>query len=280
MFASGISFYRMLRPVIAFGFAVLVLGLIINNSIAPAASKRISYFRQNVAHDFQDTNAPLDIPPLRDNSDAKNILATVHVEGGFDAQRRALRGVTIVQYDTATHQPQTLIYAKSAQWVGGTNWVANDGFAETAGVVAKLPANFQLRDIKQSADTVAFADQNLDDFSFAQLARYIGLLEKEGYSNTDNLREARVELWDKIALPCASFVFALVGAPLALRPQRAASRGVAIAWGIGIILGYYALFKYLDILGAHGAVNPALAAFLPNLIGLILAGYLTSRATT
>ena len=80
------------------------------------------------------------------------------------------------------------------------------------------------------------------------------------------MRELRPSLW--------------VGAPLALKPQRTASRGVAFAWGVGLILAYYAFSKYLDVLGKHGTMDPAFAAFLPNLLGLALAAYLISRATT
>jgi lipopolysaccharide export system permease protein len=67
----------------------------------------------------------------------------------------------------------------------------------------------------------------------------------------------------------------LVGAPLAIRPQRS-SPAAGFALSIAIIFLYWVLARYLVILG-RSAIPPLLASFLPNLIGLVLSGGLILR---
>jgi lipopolysaccharide export LptBFGC system permease protein LptF len=53
---------------------------------------------------------------------------------------------------------------------------------------------------------------------------------------------------------------------------------MALLMGVGIILFYYALYKYMEILGGSGHFSPALAAFIPNLVGIVLGAVLILRA--
>ena len=273
MFASGISFYRMLVPILLFALGVTAAGLAINNYIVPAANSRIAYIEANVAHELR-TNEPMDLPYRKD----KTLIAMVHAEGGFDQLTNSLLKVTIVHYD-AHGKPDLDIYGDSANWKGGLSWEIPNASVFYRSGLSYTGRNMVVNEIRQSPTTLKLLDDP-DNYSFSALKKNIAEAKRVGGADPKKLREAEMSLWEKIALPCASFIFALVGAPLALRPQRAASRGAALGWGVLIILGYYAVFKYLDVLGSGGHVQPALAAFLPNIIGMIFAGYLIARVTT
>jgi lipopolysaccharide export system permease protein len=278
IFASGISFYRMLIPTALFGAAVALGGLIINDSVVPAANARISQLRSGLG-DVPEVTEPFALPPIRSGG---RLQALVWVEGGYEASDKTMRQVTLVEYD-AKGEPQATIYAQSAQWSGGNNWIGkNVRMIEATSSVAVVAeyASLSLRDIKQTPNSVAFEESDPDNLTFAQLDRLIQEQKRLRVPEDNNFRDAEVSLWNKISLPLASLVFALVGAAVALRTQRGASRQAAFGYGILIILGYYAVEKYLVILGDGGQIDPALAAFLPNLIGMALAGYLISQATT
>jgi lipopolysaccharide export system permease protein len=277
MYASGISFYRMLAPTALFGLLAAGLGLVINNSVVPEANHRITYLKSRVIHDVQQTSEPFTLPPIYDNHG--NIQALTWVGGGYDDLHQSIRNVTIIEYDPTGGWPVATIFAKSAQWLGGSDWRLHEVRILREGILMTAPA-LVTKDIKSSPETVAFMQESPDDLTFSQLAHQIAILKHAGIAGSKEMLDAQVSLWNKIALPLATFVFALVGAPLALRPQRAASRQAGFGYGILIILGYYALEKYLEILATGGRVDPALAAFVPNLVGAALAGWLISRATT
>jgi lipopolysaccharide export system permease protein len=112
-----------------------------------------------------------------------------------------------------------------------------------------------------------------DALTFQELRRYIAAQESMGLDTS----ELQVQLQDKLALPFACFVFALIGAPLGIRPQRGSS---ALGLGVSIIIifGFYVVGHYMHILGAGGSVSPVVASWLPNVLGLVAGCVLAVRA--
>ena len=278
MFASGISFYRLLAPTAGFALVVTLIGLMVNNSVVPAANRRISYIKTNITHEISSNIESGLLPPMRFPN--KNIQTLVWDDGGYDPAKKAMSNVTIVEFDPVSERPILTIWAASARWMGGSVWQLRDGqVTHPNGISFQFPT-LATTEIAQKPEDIDFLDQDPDNLSFSELARQIGVLKSTYGAKNSKVLDAEVNMWEKIALPCACFVFALVGAPLALNPQRTASRGAASAYGVLIILAYYAMFKFLDIAGANGHIDPMLAAFLPNLVGLGLAAYLVSKVTT
>jgi lipopolysaccharide export system permease protein len=99
------------------------------------------------------------------------------------------------------------------------------------------------------------------------------MLQDEG----SDVTEYRVRLYQKIALPMASLIFALIGTPLGLRPHRSSS-AMGLGLAIVIIFGYWVLMHYMTILGDNGAVTPAAAAFIPTFLGCAAGIALIARA--
>jgi lipopolysaccharide export system permease protein len=75
------------------------------------------------------------------------------------------------------------------------------------------------------------------------------------------------ELHSKVAVPFATFVFVLLGAPLTLRfGRRGTFAGMVIA--IGMIFLYYCVMAWGRMLGTAGTVAPFWAAWTQNLVFL------------
>jgi lipopolysaccharide export system permease protein len=277
LFSAGISFYRMLVTTALFALVVTIIGLWINLKVMPTAQKRIESFKTDMAKEFAPTSAPFELPPIILHGKPQ---AMVFAGGGYDRDKKRLLDVTIVEFDPNTSMPTLTIFAKSAEYGGAFKWVA-DGVQETGtnGLVLTHAGHVILADIHGTPDEIEPLEANLDDYSFSELNDQIQARKAAG-DHSKSVLLAEVDLWQKLALPCATLVFALVGAPIALRPQRASSKGVAVAMGIGIIVGYYSLFKILETVASGGGMDPAFAAFTPNVIGIILALVLTLRATT
>jgi lipopolysaccharide export system permease protein len=97
--------------------------------------------------------------------------------------------------------------------------------------------------------------------NIVQLREYIALKEKMGADITDFM----IQLNMKTAIPFASLVFALLGAPLGLSPRRASG---SIGLGISIIvIFFYYIATFISMsLGEIKLVPPFLAAWLPNAV--------------
>ncbi len=78
-------------------------------------------------------------------------------------------------------------------------------------------------------------------------------------------RQARVELYERFALPCACLVFALLAVPLSVRPHRG-GRAMGFLLSVALVLGYYLLFVIGTGFAKQGRISPALGVWTPNLV--------------
>ena len=100
-----------------------------------------------------------------------------------------------------------------------------------------------------------------DEMRYAELGRYVDALSRSG-SDTKKLR---VERALKLSVPFACIIIALFGAPLAISTPRSGT-----AWGVAVCLATtfvdLLMFQLSKAVGAGGALPPAFAAWVPNVI--------------
>jgi lipopolysaccharide export system permease protein len=275
LFAAGIPFRRLLIPVLIFSLLVTCVALYTNDTIAPYAESQFDMIKADAFHLVNATNKPFDLPPIYDHN---HLTTLVHVEGGVDAAKNMVN-VYVEQIDPGTGVPIVAIHAREARWEGGQNWQFIDG----AGIAKGMIGNFGPFSIKtdQTPDDVAALANDPTTSTFGALIKTINRLK---YATAAQDVKARnydeVTLWDKITLPLACVIFSMIGAPLGLRPQRSAAMAFAGFAGLGIIFVYYALYQFMQVVGASGIVQPVLAAFLPDLLGLIAAVALVARSSS
>ena len=92
-------------------------------------------------------------------------------------------------------------------------------------------------------------------------------------ANTQMINKMTYGIHDKIATPWVCVFLVLVGAPLALRPQRS-SGGFSMGLSLIVLLTYYVLWSTAQGIGRGGLVNPYFMGYLPAastlLVGLVL----------
>ncbi len=281
LYAGGIPFVRIAAPAAALGLLVSLAGYLINDPVASYAAHQLVDLRKQALNQQIETDKPFDLPATRDHD---VLRATVHVEKGFNLQARTMRDVTITLYDT--HGRITAIYQAENAHPQGNDPNADayvldnvTGYSLTQAPTYQhwptLSARYQ--GIDQSAIAKAptvtglyallKADPNA--LPFAETRRAIAQFKRAGLGDDPDVRTDEVSLWNKVALPLASLVFACVGAPLALRPQRS-SKVTGWVLSLPIILAYYVLYTVMGSVARGGACPPVLAAFLPDVIGLLV----------
>ena len=127
-------------------------------------------------------------------------------------------------------------------------------------------------DLNVTPDDVAFLQRDPETLNFSDLRRQINRLKAEG-GKRDDILNAEVSLWFKTSLPFSCLIFGLVGAPLGMRSPRSAKIPGAV-WTVPIMLGYYVIYMTMSNIAQGGGVPPVLAAWLPNILGLIIASTL------
>jgi lipopolysaccharide export system permease protein len=272
LFASGVSLYRVAVPVVFLSIAVTVLGFVLNENVVPKTFSEHERLRRELMKERLSSQKPFFVPDAKDGV-TKSI---VWVQGGFDASKRMMRDVTMIRY--WQNKPVAVICAKEAVWKEGNAWSFREGYTQNLGAEYTMAMPFEKLDTKEirfdkTPQQLALYRKKSEEFSFSELRSFIGMRQHDG----DDVTELRVQLYQKIALPLASLVFALIGTPLGLRPHRSSS-AMGLGLSIVIIFGYWVLMHYMTILGNNGAVTPAAAAFIPTMVGVAAGAALIARA--
>ncbi len=187
---------------------------------------------------------------------------------GYDPRRSELFGVTAFHLRT-DGTLRDIHKAPTATW-NGKGWRLNEltilrlGQSGTISVVADdddfhldaKPADFNL------------LRQNPEEFSLAELNRYIRGLRRKGLDPGGYVVDRDL----KYALPFACLIMAVLGVALSLDPiprNLSLSRNFGI--GIGLGFGYWLALGFTSSFGRSGLIPAWVAAWLPNATFAVLA---------
>lgn len=290
LFACGISFYRITRPVAILGLLVSGAAFVWNETVVPPAQRAFYDLKQNARENVQPGNRAIQYVLKRDDG---GIDEVVNIQGGYDKATKSFRSVTILKMSddpTRLGQPDVAVYADRAVPRGtdpkGRDWeffsvyitylrpdpsrkTFVDSYGEFAATV-DLPAN-----VRMGRDFRGVVQETITDNRMMSFRDLRAKINRGIAAGEDTLGE-EVDLWEKLSLPLASMIFGLVGAPLGVRPHRG-SKAMGFGIAIGIIFGYWVLYRWMYILGKGGSIPPFIASFTGCGVGLLVAGFLISR---
>lgn len=290
MFACGVSFLRIARPVAGVGILVSVAAFLWNETLVPPAQRAFYELRQTAREGVVPEKRPIDYTLRRKDG---SVDQWVSIQGGYDKNEKCFRSVTMTKLsDDPAHlgEPSVVVFAEKAVSRSdpkGLDWLYQnvyitylrtdsahrtivEDYAEMVSSVS-LPRNVRMgRDFKGIVEPDVLDNRTM---SFRALRDKIN---KEMAQGHDTLG-MQVDLWEKMSVPVASLIFGLVGAPLGVRPQRG-SKAMGFGIAIGIIFVYWMFYRWMYILGKGGTIPPACASFAGCAVGLVVAFWLISRA--
>jgi lipopolysaccharide export LptBFGC system permease protein LptF len=169
------------------------------------------------------------------------------------------------------------INASSARW-NGAAWSFESGWIRTfQGPVESLFQEFRETPLLAEDPPRIFSalKQRPDEMRYRALARYVSRLAKTGYP----VAPLATGLAAKPATAAQAIVLALLAIPFAFTVGK---RGALTGVGIGLACGmlFLILAAFFTKLGEVGSLPPALAAWSPNLIFSLFAGYRLTRLRT
>lgn len=275
--AVGVSVRRIVLPVFSLSLLVTVFAIGFNETLVPWATARASALRSEILKRLELTEQQaFGFPQFKEG----RLDSYVIVAGGRDPRTQELYQVTILKYRTGSQrEPEVVAYARRAEWGSENEWVLYDGWIRSVEGqtltfrVFRAEPRAQVRIERTPVQIEALLTQ-VDERSFVQLRDQIAFYRQEG-ADEQVVRQLTVELYNKINVPLASVIFALMGTALGIRPQRS-SPATGFALSVAIIFLYWVVARYLIILG-RTAMPPLLASSLPNLVGFALALWLLSR---
>jgi len=250
--AGGVSFYRLLRPIVALAAVLSVLALGLSELVPVTTTKRMellgnrSRYSENMRTNFVF------------QTEHNGVLAARQL----DLQRNEMNEV-VLESEGNANAPGMHQTASLARWTPKAGWSLDNGFLRVLrpdGTEASFQyTSARLPSFNESPSELLAEPKKAEEMRYTEMTRFIRAIERSG----GNALPMQVERAQKLALPLAVLVIVLFGAPLVTSSRRGGA-----AYGIGLSLGitlvYLMLFRVGKAVGSSGALTPDMAAWMPN----------------
>lgn len=269
--ASGISFHRVVLPLMAIAVVAFLVGVGLAE-VAPVASVRKAELLKE-----REVRAT---PSARYNFVYRADSGWVYAAQSLDVGTRTMRDLLLQRQGTGATYPTIIVAAQGGTYDTVTHrWMLDQGALrfligpsqEAAFRFDRMRAN-SLRE--RPADLLA-EPKAPEEMRYAELGHYIDALARSG-SDTKKLTVDRAL---KISIPFTCIIVALFGAPLAVSAPRSGA-----AWGVAVSLATTFVFLLMvqlsKAVGAGGILPPTFAAWFPNILFGIAGLWLMKRVRT
>lgn len=267
--ASGLSLYRLMVPVLFLGLLVSLLNLSFSEIVVPEANQAAKNLLVETGAKHQPKLQKNVFVPEMERGTLRRIFYADTLKDNI------MQNVIVQEFNNG--QLSQIITARAAQWQPDKDaWLFQTGIiyllADTGEYKHLIKFKEQSLAFKYRPEDFFSGDKNPEEMTIRELSGFINLKKKMGVAVTDFL----IQLNMKLAIPFASLVFALLGAPLGISPRRASS-SIGLGLSIIVIFLYYILTFLSLAIGELNIISPALAAWLPNLITAGVGWYILSR---
>ncbi|HEY8425301.1 MAG TPA: LptF/LptG family permease [Limnochordales bacterium] len=267
MRTSGLSVLRIGMPIVVLGAAISVGAYLLNEYVVPVANHRYEVeLRRAIQAD--------PVPAISDNVFFRGSPHQWFYVRRVDRASRHLFDVIVYELRPGTFP---VIYTAREGWYEGRTWhlegvtmkqLDRDGFVQLESAMARYELT-----LPEPAEDYLGSQKRTEEMSRRELGEQIRRLRQAGVV----ARAMMVDYHFKLALPVSNLVLAVLGLPLSLYGRRG-GRAFGMAASLGLALLYYVVFALSRSLGNSGAMDPLLAAWLPNVLCLAAAAWLYVRA--
>ncbi len=261
--SSGVSFYQLLPPVVAFSVASYLFASCIAIYLVPISR----YSSSKLLFEVAQANTNIGIKQGVFNDSIPNIVLYANqisaqdqtMEGVFifDERDASLSNTIIAQRGRISSNPEQM----------SINLHLTDGssFMVSKDLDSSKKLRFKSYDIKIDLEDImsrfSSRKKGRKEMSISELRDHLKKTKKE----TAKHNRLSMELQKKFSIPLACLLLGLIGLPLGLM-RKTKGKSWGIAFSIFIFIMYYILLSAAESLGETGIINPVLALWIPDMV--------------
>jgi lipopolysaccharide export system permease protein len=267
MKASGITFGRIVTPLLVVGIAMSFVTFYLQEGLVPYANDRLTDIEDLVINHSSPFSRDLTVFAPLPGGGRQVTIATA-----YEPITRALLHVTLIQYDKY-NQPRQIVFADRAEFEVNRWTLQNSSvyrFSADGSVLAEPNVPHQQVEIGESPTGLVkrIKNDDPDSMSRAQIADIV----RSGQLTESELRKYVTTYQEKLARPFACFVFILIALPFGVRSVRSGGRSTGLGFGISlaIVFVYYVVMTVCSFLGETFLNLAILWAWMPNIIFTVI----------
>lgn len=265
--AGGISFHRLVVPLLVVGVLLTGAGLALTE-LVPRANR-------------------ISAQILRDEDPRRNWRAefVYRSESGLTWQVQRLTAADGRMTSIVIERPPTDETAGIHVTAASATYEPESGWTLQRGILRRLLPDsterafefeqLRMAGVDEEPHELLESPKEPNELTYMEIDRLARIIQRTG----GNAQELLTKREQKLAIPMAVLVVILLGAPLATSNRRGGT-----AYGVGLSLGavilYLLLFKIAGALGEAGTFTPLTAAWLPNILFFVAGVVLMFRVRT
>jgi LPS export ABC transporter permease LptF len=270
--SAGVSFYRIIKPVILSGFFIFILMTIFNETV-------LVWCNKNYNRIFVEILKSSPAAVLDDGIFTSLGEKTIWVE---EINRETGELKNVMLYNKNNSGGWDIIKAEKGIWKQNEDGSRTLKLYSGKLFSSKIKTNsFSVVDFKNGSAELLLSDSKIDydvddktnpsELNSIELYKILSS-EKVSYKNDRDVALSWVELYKKTSIPFSCLVFVIMGAPVGITYRRSA-KGIGFGISIAIFFIYYILSMSGQSLAIKGIINPFIGVWYPNFI-LLAAGIL------
>lgn len=271
--AGGYSFGRIVMPSILAGIFITILTLVFNEKLVPVSNEKFSnLFRREIT-----LKRPL--PNITENRFFEAGPGKKFFVRKFNPETKDMFGV--VMYEGQNRGYPRIIESEKARIDEGICYFWNGRVSNLH--MTGSDSNYTYFDVMNYPIDTHYVNpdhvpkqKSPRNMSLKELRAHIEESIKNGIP-PKIITNYWIEFWSKLSIPCAAFIFVLIGAPLGSQTTRSGS-GIGVGMSVVIIFIYYLLMGAGKALAKGAFLSPFMGVFFPNFIVGAVGIWLTFKA--
>lgn len=269
--SAGLSFQRIMRPVVVAAFFVSIGSFLVNETVVPLSEKAAANV---MVYEVLKQTPPIFKEKIFLREESAGKLKRVIYIDKMNNRTNVMQNIIVQEFEDG--RMIRVISAKTGEWIN-SGWWMDDGkvfeIKEDGSVSLMFKFDRQALMLLFNPEEVKKKVEDPDQMTISALYQTIKLNEATGMDSS--------KLWMilhlRISIPWACLILAIVGAALGSRPQRSGS-SVGLGLSVIIVFVYYVIMSFTRSLGESAYLPPFIAAWTANAIFLIVGSYLCVRA--
>ncbi len=270
LFSSGISLARATAPIIAMSVLITISSFIVSDKLIPPFTKKMNYVKS-----VEIKKNPSLYYTVKTNKiwyRSKDLIYNIKT---FNPEKKAVEGLTIYYFDPEFNLTQVTT-AKIAHFEG-KNWTLKDGtvtlFPTSSSFPITSPFKEKLITLDEGPADIQDIGTDQDVMTVGELRKYI---QKNKEAGLDTV-QYEVTYHNKFSFAFISVVMAFLGIPFSVSKARSGGFALNVGICLGFVFAYWTLVSIFLSLGKHGTIPPAISAWTPNALMLVVAVYFLLR---
>jgi len=260
---SGVSLYRLMWPYVVAGLLVTVFMFGFNGWVVPRTNEVVVHYENEYLPSGRD-NQP-DMSEIHRQNSPNSVLTV----GYYDRDDQEAHTVSLQTF-SGTSRLARRLDAERMTWIDSLGiWqfedvtvrrFAPDGVVERRATELDTTLQIYPEDLARTQNDVAA-------MTIPTARNYLQTLRRAGVAN---LERSLVAYYNKFAYPFANLILVLIGVPIAAVRRRG---GQATRFAIGLLIAfvYLSIQKLAEPFGYAGSLDPALTAWLPHAVFVLVA---------